>query len=94
MLSEVTTTRQFQLVLNDDDLIYVDIYVTPLTEEMEERGIEGVNGYVMDHMVLASGYGVDMDEDQEIVMTIAHHFVDDINPDGDVMGDILRGLPL
>ena len=89
------TVRGFRVPLQFDDNQYVDIYVTPTEEEGR-----GVNGYLMDHMVMASGYGIDFDEDGEIVMHIAREMDSSYDPfesedeDPDIIAVILKSLPL
>ena len=54
----------------------------------------------MDHMVMASGYGIDFDEDGEIVMHIAREMDSSYDPfesedkDPDILAVILKSLPL
>lgn len=96
-IQEINDVRGFRVPLSFEDNKYVDIYVTPTEDEGR-----GINGYVLDHMVMESGYGLDPDEDQEIIIMIAREVDLSYDPfeetdgeeDPDPLGIILKSLPL
>lgn len=92
-IQEITDVRGFRVPLSFEDNQYVDIYVSPNEDK---------TGFILDHMVMESGYGIDFSDDEEIVIQIAREIDQTFNPyeseeneeDVDIFEIILSSLPL